>query len=319
MIYVTGATGFLGASIVRFLHEQDIKVKALVREESNCWRLSDLPANLIFRGDVDSWCRKITVANPTCVVSADWNGVDLLSRDQELTQLENVDRILKIARASQNSGVKKFIALGSQAELGKRNSNLTEVEPDAPENAYGYAKVILRKNLEEIFKNSNSELVWARIFSVYGPLELGESFMALMMKSLSDGIEFQVLDADRVWSYLYIADFASAIVELIFSPEVNSVVNVGNPLFMTIKEVVNLANEVYENNFGSSPRIIKIKRTEGDFSLMPEISTLSELGWAPKISMRSGIGNTLKWHFGLPVTMIKNNFPPHPKLLENMK
>lgn len=87
---VSGASGHVGAFVVRRLLQQGAQVQALVRPQSDLWRLSDqrlgdvcghikvLCADL---SDGQSLQRAVTTASPDVVIHLEWEGITADARN----------------------------------------------------------------------------------------------------------------------------------------------------------------------------------------------------------------------------------------------
>jgi nucleoside-diphosphate-sugar epimerase len=95
-------------------------------------------------------------------------------------------------------------------------------------------------------------------------------------------------------SYTYNADFASAILYVLFKGKPKEAYNAANPAnFVSIKELANLINEIAGNKVKV---IIENKNTSSeyqDMSINLSIDKIKELGWKAKYSLKNGITRML--------------------------
>jgi UDP-glucose 4-epimerase len=284
MILVTGGSGFLGSWIVRALQLEKIPVVVLVRPETDCWRLEGLENLKVVRQASVNWPKTIALMSPRVVVATDWEGVDGANRSDRQMQFGNLARAYAVGEAAKNSGVETFIAFGSQAESGPHSHAITENEKDNPVTMYGEAKVELRQRLSSLFVNADTRFVWGRVFSIYGPLDIGSGMLPTLIRNLQDGRVFNATKGDQSWSYLYASDFASAVLRLIRSPQYEYVVNIGNP------EPVQIGNVISQ-------------------SLVPITSQLTKKMWSPQITMIDGIRRTVDWLAGNQISLGSQKLP----------
>lgn len=302
MIVVTGGSGFLGSWIVRALYSAGIELVVLVRPNSDCWRLTGLKDLNIVRSRPEDWPATISTIRPRVVITSDWEGVDTAHRNSSDIQVGNVVRTHAVAEAAKASGVKVFIALGSQAEIGPHTHPVDEVEQDNPITSYAESKVRLRRELSSVFADSKVRFVWARPFSIYGPLDDGSAMLPTLIRTLQSGNRFDATTGDQTWSYLYASDFASAIHRIVESPDFSGTVNVGNPIGLKIRDVIELAAQNMGRrelvNFGA----VEIALAQPQY-LVPVTSQLTNAGWRPEILIDVGIGNTVDWFMGVRITV----------------
>jgi UDP-glucose 4-epimerase len=303
MILVTGGSGFLGSWILRALQLENIPVVVLVRPDSDCWRLDGLENVEIVRAAPEDWPMTIAQFRPRVVVSSDWEGVDGADRGDRQMQFGNVARIHAVGEAAKNSGAEVFIAFGSQAEVGPHSHPINEDEKDNPVSVYGQAKVELRQRLSSLFANSDTRFVWGRVFSIYGPLDIGSGMLPSLIRTLQEGKVFKATNGDQMWSYLYASDFASAALRLINGTQYKYIVNIGNPELVQIGDVIKAVAQYMHR-----PELVSFGEVEIDSKqsqyLAPITTPLTNDMWKPQVAINEGIRRTVDWfqgNLGLPL------------------
>lgn len=137
---VTGANGFIGSHLVRELLSRGWTVKCLVRHTSDLSSLHGLSVECVL-GDV---------RDPETIPSA-VNGVEYvfhLAAELMATDRETFDQVIRqgtinmLEAATQNSGLKRFLYVSSQAAAGPGNDATPgdETKPRRPISWYGHAK-----------------------------------------------------------------------------------------------------------------------------------------------------------------------------------
>jgi nucleoside-diphosphate-sugar epimerase len=142
--------------------------------------------------------------------------------------------------------------------------------------------------LASLFEHSDCRFIWARVFSVYGPSDFSGSLLTRLFESQVSGNKLAILDPSKLWSFLYQDDFASAIEQILNNPTVANIVNIGNPKFHEIREIVaicqgstvddSVENEAISTNLG----------------FFPDLTKLFAIGWTPTITLEEGIERTRK-------------------------
>jgi len=301
-VLITGASGFLGSWICRVL-ASDHQVFGLVRETSELSRISDLKNVEIFRMDSNLWTSCIAELRPDVLILNHWAGVNNQNRNDP-HQIKNVVAIQKMADAAVIAGVKTVIGVGSQAELGPVQSIISEIELDNPTTAYGRAKVNTRLAIEELIKGTEVRFIWMRIFSTYGPLDVGSWLIPNIVNSLVHNREMGLTKGEQQWSYLHAYDLASAFRTVIEKPGLKGAVNVGNPQTISVHEVASVIGEILEKKellrFGALDY-----RSDQVMRLEPLCETLLSAGWSPQISFDEGIRQTIDWLQKKPLEPLK--------------
>ena len=280
---IFGANGFLGSSIVRKLYEKEKNCIAVVRPKSNLERLRNIPRSLINVSDERDWHQIIESYLPTSVVCANWSGVKDSSRLDWKIQQENINVIQKLAQAAKINNIKTFIAFGSQAESKKSETILREKPYFTGTSAYAKIKSLLYKELYDIFLDSHTRFVWARIFSVYGSEDNEGTLFSTLKGKTNSQIQSMIKNPNLRWSFLFESDFAEAIEFVIESDAVNGVINVANPNLISIGDAVNTWLRERDRKSLKWP-----KDTEKIF-YNPKVDKLLDLGWKPKVNLEEGI------------------------------
>jgi nucleoside-diphosphate-sugar epimerase len=285
LILVFGASGFLGSAITNKL-AQDHEVIAVVRPMSMVDRIVTSNNITVVTLNETSWPEVIQKYKPNIIICAQWNGVEKDTRNKEELQLSNIEPILKIAKEAKLHKIRKFVALGSQAESCISSEPIKESQIDSGDSWYGKSKSLLNKSLRELFSDSETSLIWARVFSVYGPGESRDSIIPSIAKCNENGEVFSIHEPNRLWSFLFIDDFASAIESTLAIEAEYKVLNIANPNLSTIREICTClenARVEFKNE--------DMKLVDGFF---PDTQTLTALGWRPKVDLK--VGCRISWN-----------------------
>tara|TARA_Y100000022_G_C13238083_1_gene370954 strand:+ start:300 stop:1247 length:948 start_codon:yes stop_codon:yes gene_type:complete len=170
-ILITGATGFIGKSLVNALLEKNLVVSIIVRNKTN-----------IFSKKVNVF--HINNFSKTSEIMEAIRGVDCIvhlageAHRIYKYQKKNLDEILKInttstinlAKYASKCGVKKFIFISSIGVNGNRteNSPFTEKDKPNPQDIYSISKYEAEQALLNISKNNDLKIVIIRPPLVYG-------------------------------------------------------------------------------------------------------------------------------------------------------
>jgi len=293
-IIITGASGFLGSWISRILSD-DLQndVIALVRPNSNLFRLNKINNIRIIKKDANLWPGVISLNSTDALIMADWFGVEN-SLKNDLRQIENLDRIFQLTDTAVKSNIKTIIALGSQAELGPVATVMTESTPDCPKTKYGEAKVKVRKGIQDKVTNTECRFVWARIFSTYGALDNGNWLIPNLVDSINSGKKMLLTKAEQNWNYLHAYDVALVISLVLKNPSISGILNIGNTKTIILKDLIDLiANQLERSDL----LVYGARDYENNqiMNLSTESKILNELFWEPKVELRDGILHTIAW------------------------
>lgn len=170
-VLVTGATGFIGPTVVRELVNAGYRVIALVRDDRAHARL-ERQSGLEFRqGDLrdrTSLMRAIRDCHAVIHLAA---LVDpKLLHDPSEVFAVNRDATIELARCAREAGVARFVFMSSIAAMGFRSGLATSESPCRPTTDYGRAKLEAEHALAAL-KTVAFQPIVLRPPTVYGPGE----------------------------------------------------------------------------------------------------------------------------------------------------
>ena len=320
---ITGSTGFVGYHLVRKLLDNDYKVKCLVRETSDTFRLNKLGSY-----------GKIEVIK----VSSLTEGIN----NQKIGgALEDVDEVFHLAAATHgtdkeiydsnvrltgnlidichNSNLKRFIFISSIAARGASSTDhlISEETPYRPLSPYGKSKMeaelILRK----------SELP----FTICSPaVVVGEGdreMMPVYRMIKNKNISFKVGLGNQRLSFIYVEDLAEAIMTAADSDkalgksyilsdgfqytQTEYLRKIGRSLGKKNTKVIPLpaalaysiagAYELWSKISGSSSMlsVSKVDEMRESWVCQPSQRFIDDTGWKPKVSLDEAIQRTANW------------------------
>jgi len=297
---VTGATGHIGSHLVRYLLERGVEVAALVRPmTSNLWRIEDIFHSLhIIEGDlsnIDHSNAAIQEFAPEIIIHLGWHGVSSGYRNDPAQITQNLSGSLKLWELAQESGCRKWIGLGSQAEYGPLNRVLTEDLPTRPVTTYGVAKLCLGLLSAKLCDAYGIGFAWLRFTAAYGPMDDPNHMIPELILRLLRGEKPSLTLGEQRWDYLYVEDAVEAIWRAAITPEAQGIFNLGSGQAHTIRSIVERIRDLIDHNlplgFGEVPyRPDQIMHLQADISRLKQAT-----GWAPQVSLDEGLQQTVEW------------------------
>jgi nucleoside-diphosphate-sugar epimerase len=271
-VLITGASGFLGAHIANELVQLGFHVIALVRPNSDLWRIQEIKSKMYFvQLNTLSWHQKIIALQPQILIHCAWIGVEAADRNSISVQLKNIEFAQELMFLAKHLSLEKIIALGSQAEYGQIEGVVNEKNVCHPETAYGQVKLQVHAMLQEFCEKQKIDLIWLRIFSVFGPLENHSWFIPSLINNMLVDNTMDMTEGKQVYAYLYIEDFKKIISALVTKKIMPGIYNVSSPNEMSIKEMAetlkSLINPSFKINYGAIPyRKGQSMRVRGEIS-----------------------------------------------------
>ncbi len=248
-IVVTGATSFLGTSIVKKLLSENHQVFAVVRPGSKnrgalraveeAW--GTVPgANIGVEAEagIDSGTVRLHIiemeldqldqigkyVNVPCqiFIHLGWDGAGSENRTKPELQQKNIPDTLKALEGARSLGCRRFLFSGSQAEYGVCSSLQSEDTVCRPVSEYGKAKVEAgakaaglcgRWKEEGIY---DMEFIHVRIFSIYGTGDHPWSLVNTCLDTFLNGGHMELGACTQQWNFLYIDDLVDGVLSLVF-------------------------------------------------------------------------------------------------------
>lgn len=297
---VTGASGHLGSYLVKHLVEQGAEVLALVRPQSDLWRLSDLldPIQIIKVDLSDlSPAKDIILEKPPEVVfHLAWFGVSGNDRDDADQINLNVAGSLNLFEIIRGAGCRNWVGIGSQAEYGIVNGPLIENLPTLPVTAYGVAKLCVGLLTKKLCEISAMRFIWFRLLATYGPKDDDRHLIPTVIHKLLAGEVPALTSGEQEWDYLYVEDAAEAIYQAAVNPVAHGFFNLGSgdahPIRDIVERIRNMIDPSLALKFGEVPCNPKAM-----MHLQADISHLREaVCWWPRVSLQEGLQRTVDWY-----------------------
>ena len=270
-ILVSGITGFLGASIAESLLEKGMEVIGLRRNQSNLKRCESFRYKIQWVNiDENNWKSLLVKLTPKVFIHSAWIGVNNVSRNIWEDQLKNIDFSFNLLEAAREAGIEKFIGLGSQAEYGVFNNVVSENTQVKPETAYASVKVALSQLINTYCQQEKINFFWIRVFSVFGEGEDDNWLIPSLVRNIMTKESMDFTLCDQKYAYLYIKDFANAVVSVVesdFLPE--GVYNLSSDQPVVLKKLITYIRDYlkpdFQLNFGKiSYRENQSMHIEGD-------------------------------------------------------
>lgn len=301
-LLVTGAAGFIGAHLLRRLASEDVSVAAVLRPESDCWRIkAPLESGRVTRiaGDLrrpETLRRAVVSFSPDVVIHLAWSGVGNQFRNDPRQVDDNLSASLSLLRLAHEAGARAFVGLGSQAEYGPLNATLDEQAPTRPTTLYGVTKLCTCLLAGHLCAQFGMRFCWLRLFSAYGPMDDARWMIPGLILALLRGERPALTKGVQRWDYVYAEDVAEAIHRAAVSEQASGVFNLGSGEAHTIRSIVerirDLINPELPLGFGELPF-----RADQVMHLQADIGRLRRaVGWSPRTPLAEGLPKTVEWY-----------------------
>lgn len=117
------------------------------------------------------------------------------------------------------SGTKRVVVAGTCFEYGLASGEIKETHRLAPVTGYGEAKVRLFEHMSSLRETIPFELVWPRLFYLFGSGQSPNSLYSQLQAAIARGdVSFDMSGGEQVRDYLPIADAARLLVNVAIAP-----------------------------------------------------------------------------------------------------
>ncbi|MDD6039228.1 MAG: NAD-dependent epimerase/dehydratase family protein [bacterium] len=292
-IIVTGATGFIGTALVEELLLNGHSVTAVIRPNSD--KIQKLTTITQHHPNTEKRLQIVEVAleeleklHTEYDIKADvwyhlaWNGSGGDARNDFAIQYLNVGYFADAIRTAKSCGCIKVIGAGSQAEYGVVHGLAVEDQTvPRPFMMYGAAKLAAYQMGQVLAKQIGIQLVWPRIYSVYGVGENSGTLVSYVIETLKKGEEPQLSPCENMWNFLNIMDCVSMIRKLGESKEAEGIYHVASEDTRLLKDFVTEIRDIIapDLTLGFGAKQSDPSRT---FWLEPSVEKIKKLGAFPE-------------------------------------
>lgn len=235
-IAVTGATGFIGPYVVRYLNQIGrYRVVAVGRNQERLNKLSTDHVVYDFNHpDPDCFVR---LQCPDHLIHLAWDG--LPDYDGLFHIEKNLMQSCRFLHDMARSGLKRLSIAGTCLEYGKKNGCLgEEVEPN-PVTCYGIAKDTLRRYVQKLHRQYPFQYRWLRLFYLYGEGQSRRSLMSQLEQAImTNSKSFDMSGGEQIRDFLSVNVAAELMVKISLQNKHHGVFNICSGIPMSIRKLV---------------------------------------------------------------------------------
>ncbi len=284
---VTGATGFIGSNLVKFLMQRGDEVIAVGTSKEP--QLTRFGIDLVDKPFFDLEDRILSGVEILFHQAAI---ADTRVNDEKYMNFINVQSSIKLFEQAVRLGCKNIVYASSTAIYGNSPAPYIEGKGELPLNVYGQSKLLLDGEVRKFAeKNPDIKIVGLRYCNVFGPGENHKGGMANMVYQLAQQMKkgnpkiFKWGEQKR--DYVYVKDVVQANI-LASEAKESCIVNCGSGKPITfneiIKELENVLGVQRETIYVDNPYKGYQNHTECDMTLARE-----KIGFSPKYSFKEAV------------------------------
>lgn len=256
-VFLTGASGFIGAYVLRELLSQGHELTCLKRPTSNLSSLGTAAEQVHWANTDEDWQTIFRDFHPEAVINLAWDGVSSADRVIWQKQVPNINFQQELLNLSAECAVRKFIGIGSQSEYGDFEGVIDENFPVNPKTAYAASKLACQDLLKCFCEINHIEWYWFREFPLFGPGESDRWLIPSLIKAMCTKDSMDLTPGEQLLPYLYVGECAKAIVSPLQTGDKSGIYNVCADNPRPLKELVTMikdkVNPAFKLNFGALP------------------------------------------------------------------
>ena len=250
-ILVTGANGYIGKHVVKWLLDNNYDVLAVdICLDKIDNRARKKVINIFENSEKFS---EIFKDIDVCIHLAWRNGFV----HNSLTHLQDISKHYEFLEKISKIGIKNINVIGTMHEIGYWEGEITEETPSNPISLYGIAKNSLRQSLKILEKIEDIDLKWLRVYYIQGDDKNNNSIFAKILKKEDEKVDkFPFTTGQNKYDFINVAKLAEMISKASVQTEIRGIINCCSGEPISLKEKVE--SFLLENN-------LKIKLEYGVF------------------------------------------------------
>jgi len=305
---VTGAAGFIGQHLVRYLVDRGHFVRGvdIVYPEYEPTRAQEFEL-LDLR--VSENCQRATRGiDEVYGLAANMGGIGFIETHKAEIVRDNTLININSLEAARENSVKRYFYASSACIYPGYRQNQTDVTPlreeDAypaqPEDGYGWEKLYMERVCRHYRDDFGLDTRVVRFHNIYGPLsaydggrEKSPAAICRKVALANDGDDIEVWgDGKQTRSYCYIDDCVEGIYRLMKS-DYHEPLNLGQDRMISINELVDIVAAIAGKRIGKRYNENKPQGVRGRNSDNSRLYDV--LKWQPQISLEDGLRKTYEW------------------------
>ena len=294
---VTGANGFIGSSVVKYLSGQGVEVLALCHN-GHSDKIDGLPLVTIGSMELENMqavCESTPKGEYDIFYHFAWKGSAGSARADTRLQLDNVQWTVDALETAYKLGCKRFVGAGSIMEHEAIADIDTQGHKPGLGTIYGGGKLLAHIMCQAVAVKLGIELIWGEITNAYGVGEVSSRMVNTTIRKCINREVPQFTAGTQNYDFVYIDDVARAFYLIGEHGKPFHKYLIGSSMARPLREFLmemraSIAPEL-DFIFGDIPFTgINLPLSSFDCSV-----TENDTGFRAKVSFAEGTKRTMEW------------------------
>jgi nucleoside-diphosphate-sugar epimerase len=309
-ILVTGAAGFIGHNVVRFLEKQDHEIFGL-DNRTNYGFIPKDEAEYLFKerakrihtfpmvGDIrnyDDIQQRIGMFGiKTIVHLASFPRQKVVEQNPALASEVMSTGLINLLEAAKTHQIKRFVYISSSMVYGDFENDVNEDSPCDPIGQYGIMKYMGEQLVKDYARKYGFEYVIIRPSAVYGEYDVEDRVVSKFMLGAMRGDTLKVKGANEVLDFTYVEDAALGIAQASTSPAAaNKIYNItrSDQTLTTLKDAAYLAISI------AGKGTVELQDRDLSFPKRGRLNierAVKDFGYNPQVNVEEGFRRYYDW------------------------
>ncbi|TMD41411.1 MAG: NAD-dependent epimerase/dehydratase family protein [Chloroflexi bacterium] len=300
-VLVTGATGFVGANLVRRLLADHHDVHVLVRPQHHAWRLEAVRPDVQWHAadltEPDAVKTIIERVRPEWIFNLAAHGAYSWQLEANEMIATNLTGTLLLLEACARLGFLAFVQAGSSSEYGFKDHAPDEAEALSPNSYYAVTKASATLLCRFLGESRQLPIRTLRLYSVYGRYEEPRRLFPTLVVHAMHGRLPPLVNPETARDYVYVDDVCDAFIEAADSPgqEPGAIYNIGSGVQTSLRQVVEVARRVFGLDAKPEWGSMAARSWDTQCWVSDPRSAATRLGWRSRCTLEQGLSAMAAW------------------------
>jgi nucleoside-diphosphate-sugar epimerase len=307
-VLVTGAGGFIGYHLTRYLVERGYWVRGVDVKEPE---YAASPADEFLQLDLRRWEQTLAATQDIDEVynlAANMGGIGFITSHKADIMHDSALIDLHMIEAARVNGARRFLYSSSACVYPSYRQDNADVVglkeeyayPADPEDGYGWEKLFMERQCRHYWEDYGFETRVVRFHNVYGEFgtydggrEKSPAAICRKVALAADGDTIEVWgDGLQTRSYCHVSDCVEGVHRLMRSDH-REPLNLGTEELVTINQLVDIVARVAGKRIFKKHDLTKPQGVRGRNSDNTRLREV--LGWEPRLTLEEGLARTYRW------------------------